>query len=703
MKSSSHILSTVGHKKLSHFMMQMLIVVGVLFGILVVFAPERAHAVVENHENLPAHVTLHFYYGNTSYGLPNRRCWNGSVVREEGHAQYAWLSTVGGVGGTAVINEGTDSVALWLNSTTAQCDRNIDGAGNLIGRSLQRTRSTSILATSSYGSLSFSSPSVTLNYDCSNMFNLRWVKLCGTGPYDVFPDHQDVTLSGLASLPPGTHTVTVQVWQRMVHQYSGGVYRCVQNPFGTGYLDSIDGLTGSNCGNVMVPVTINIEVQTTRVDAGSCGVTPSLTNLSPNQPFTAAFTATNSGLNGGFVWSVYPPNGEKYRLRRVASSIPGVPAEYDIRGGGVEAAFGGVLRPGRTASWSESFTAPNALGQFTVEWRIYGYNVKDNFHYVGATCAMTINVVAKPYFKVYGGDVSVGKAAPAPPATACTVNAAADIRSWQRLYSGTTYVGSGTQLALFALDSIDGFASGQERYTLPRKNLTFANTGSTVANSTYGGGLNADNMPCADDYWQPSGASGIPSPINPSHNGSYQATGNVTINVNPGGIGSGNHVTIYVNGNAYISNNIRYQPATYGNIGQIPSFRLIVRGNIYVAPGVTELNGTFVALSNGTPNSGKFYTCGQASGAPSPSQLENECRWNFLTVYGSVIADTVKLSRTGGTIEQASLPELYDHNYLRGTTQGPAERFIYTPEFWLTSEFSTGGDSGSYKNQPPVL
>src|SRR5690606_4776520 len=117
-----------------------------------------------------------------------------------------------------------------------------------------------------------------------------------------------------------------------------------------------------------------------------------------------------------------------------------------------------------------------------------------------------------------------------------------------------------------------------------------------------------------DDYWQPSGG-GVPGTINPSHNGAYQASGNVTVNVNPGGIGAGRHVTIYVNGNAYISNNITYQSTTYGNIGQIPSFRLIVRGNIYVAPGVTELNGLYVAMSNGTPNSGKFYTCGQASGA----------------------------------------------------------------------------------------
>lgn len=308
------------------------------------------------------------------------------------------------------------------------------------------------------------------------------------------------------------------------------------------------------------------------------------------------------------------------------------------------------------------------------------------------SCPFTVTIANKPYFKVYGGDVSVGKGM----GTSCVANTSARIASWQRPYGGPFHVGSGSQLAAFALGSITDFASGQERYTESRKNLTFANSGG-AGDATYGGGLNPAQLPCAAEYWAATPAgSAVPAAFNPSHQGVFRSGGSTTVSVNPGGIGTGRDVTVYVNGDAYISSNITYQSTNYGNIDDIPSFRLIVRGNIYVAPDVTELNGLYVAT-------GRFYTCGRQYGPPTQAQLVGQCQTNRLTVYGAVIADAIKLNRTGGTLRQADLAEAWNPDHYATGPAGPAERFIYTPELWLTSQFTTGGDAGTYRNLPPVL
>ena len=417
-------------------------------------------------------------------------------------------------------------------------------------------------------------------------------------------------------------------------------------------------------------------------------------------------TCNISGLGAAEVGSVYSfnvnirdneiisPSATPYTVSINAGGLPFGPTPPGSNNGTIGSAGGTAI-----SSWAGNIPLVTTLGPRNIIANVaYGTGGRS------IQCSMNINVVSKPYISIYGGDVSVGKAAPRAGDTVCTENTSAQILGWQRL-TGLTYTGAGTQIAIFAINTIDQFASGQERSTTNPKSLTFANTGNATASSTYGGGLASTNISCAANYWSPSGSS-TPVTINPATNGTFQSTGNTNINVNPAGIGAGHDVTIYVNGNAYISGNILYDPTrtSYTNIDQIPSFRLIVQGNIYVAPTVTELHGTFVAVDNGSGTAGKFYTCSSGFGAPTPAELDGPCLNNFLRVYGSVIADTIKLNRTGGTLSQATVSDTYNHNvHPPGSRTGPAERFIYTPESWLTSEFNTGGDAGSYKNQPPVL
>ncbi len=388
---------------------------------------------------------------------------------------------------------------------------------------------------------------------------------------------------------------------------------------------------------------------------------------------------------------IISPSATPYTVSINAGGLSFVPTPPGSNSGTIGSAGGTA-----TSSWNGNIPIVTPLGQRSIIANVaYGTGGRS------IQCSITINVVSKPYFRVYGGDVSVGKAAPQAGATSCSENSGAQILGWQRRI-GLAYAGAGTQIAIFAINAIDQFASGQEWTPTNPKSLTFANAGNPTASSTYGGDLDSNNIPCAANYWQPTG-SALPVTINPSTNGTFQSNGNTTINVNPAGIGTGNQVTIYVDGNAYINGNITYAPTNYANISDIPSFRLIVKGNIYVAPTVTELHGTFVAVDDGSNTRGKFYTCSGDIRAPTQAELETPCRWNFLTVYGSVIADTIKLNRTGGTLSNANVSDAYNHNTHMGAGTGPAERFIYTPESWLTSEFNTGGDAGSYKNQPPVL
>jgi hypothetical protein len=299
-----------------------------------------------------------------------------------------------------------------------------------------------------------------------------------------------------------------------------------------------------------------------------------------------------------------------------------------------------------------------------------------------------------PYHKVYGGDVTVGGGF----GDICEVDASATILGSNKL-SGGNYVGAGTQLAAMALGVINGFGSSQSNTTAKTKQLTLANTEDANA---YGGNLNPLHKTCAPDFWvgQRTATEKTASSLSIAtlDAGANQHEGNVTFT--GGNLALGQRKTLYVEGNVRITGNITYNlDSPYTSIKSIPSFRLIVKGNIYVDPDVTELNGVFVAMPNGTDDttaSGRFYTCSPAMRAPNAGELAS-CN-NLLTVYGSVLADLIKFTRTRGTVDNATTGERYNNNL-----GSPAEKFIYTPETWLTSDFGGIGDNDAFVTLPPVL
>ena len=320
-----------------------------------------------------------------------------------------------------------------------------------------------------------------------------------------------------------------------------------------------------------------------------------------------------------------------------------------------------------------------------------------------ASATVSILVTRKPYLRVYGGDVVSGIGFE----PSCTKNSSSQISAYNRGSSGG-YGGAGAQFGVQAYGAVDQFVSAMLRGSnpTPPKGLTFANTSGTY-------GASFGDAPCIRDYSATlaayhSNAPAIPTGVifgtsgnwdpdlpfgNPGY-GYRQRTGDLTLVA--GTIESGTHRVIYVDGNVAITGNVFY--AGYGSQDQIPSFYLIVRGNIYIQGPVSNLDGVFVAQPKADGTGGVIYTC--ASGfAPAPTnQLYANCS-NKLTINGAFIANQVKFLRTVGTQSLSNANEA-------SNSANIAEVFNFSPELWLTSPgLVTGGtiQLDSITSLPPVL
>lgn len=215
--------------------------------------------------------------------------------------------------------------------------------------------------------------------------------------------------------------------------------------------------------------------------------------------------------------------------------------------------------------------------------------------------------------------------------------------------------GASAQLSDLALLKITGVASaqtpGNPGILRSPTDLTFANTNpSDITSDNQSPSLGGNFTGCQQltDETAPSGARAIGgfAAANMA-SGAYTRNGNLTIV--GGNLPINRNVSIFVNGNVYISNNIGYVQSRGWTAGTAPSFVLHATGNIYISPNVTNLAGIYIAKSSGG-SGGKIYDCADSSGfAPLQSKYLYYCR-NQLVVYGSFIADQVNLMRTYGSL-----------------------------------------------------
>jgi hypothetical protein len=311
----------------------------------------------------------------------------------------------------------------------------------------------------------------------------------------------------------------------------------------------------------------------------------------------------------------------------------------------------------------------------------------------GGTSAIEscVYVSSRPYFRVYGGDVSAGN----PQSTACATVTKAGIVGWSKDLA--SFSGAATQYAALAIDKIYDFSTslGNAAGTAtPPSGLAFSNTG--AAGDVFGG--NFGSLPCMRDYYATAtgGAFGGGN-ISPLSTNSYQATGPISIsgNVNPG-----NRIVLYVKGNVTITGPIKYT----GNwdVDHMPLFMLIVSGNIYIDHNVDQMDGIFIAQPDpATGTGGTINTCTNGSTpytVDATGSFNDPCNDKTLVVNGAFVAKEVQLMRTKGTVKQSNAGEA-------SGSANQAEVFNYNPAVWMPVMPDAPGQAkyDSITSLPPIL
>lgn len=407
----------------------------------------------------------------------------------------------------------------------------------------------------------------------------------------------------------------------------------------------------------------------------ACGsMTTDPANPEPGTPFTVTVNFNYSP--GGSGRRIARSSGHVMRLRAVA-----LPSVYD----NVDQPYDNPVPPGSGQATTGTLVAA-VPGNHTVTMTLSGGPVLSP----GGNCEWTVQVASKPYFRVYGGDVLAGASG-----FGTCLPGAGDIRAWNR-GPANGWSGAGTQLAAYAVGAIDQFASAQSRSTdpTPPEDLTFANT-----SGTYGGNWGAGNIPCQEDYFKFRTGSDPGAFFDLSGiNGAFSRSGPTTIT--GGSVPQGRRIAIYVDGDVAITGNIQFAGA-YNGVDRIPSIRIIARGNIYIAPGVTNVDAVLIAQPNGA-SGGTIVTCSNGGfGPPLVSQLIGvvlSCR-NKLTVYGALLAREIRFMRTQGTVRESD----NSHDSSNPTI---AEVIIYSPEVWLANAAGTPPGREPYEaftSLPPIL
>lgn len=279
------------------------------------------------------------------------------------------------------------------------------------------------------------------------------------------------------------------------------------------------------------------------------------------------------------------------------------------------------------------------------------------------------------YLRIYGSDVMAGGGFGQP----CTMyNANAKVESYA--YStpvgpSNEWKGASSQFGTFALGLIEGFYSANLRGPtgttgLPRPpvGLSFGNTNNGINEVQQNSAGLSGVESCIPDFYARGEANGL-----------VQAGGPLNSNsISP--IAQGSHQALYYNGNVFITGSgitFANSGSSWGaTVSNIPSFFLVVRGNIYIDRTVSQLDGVYVAQPDpANPNTtGIINTCTNAVG--TDLALGN-CDTK-LTINGAFAAQKVKFKRTGGDLKAATSNEVPSSGNI-------AEVFNFSPEIYLST------------------
>ena len=319
-----------------------------------------------------------------------------------------------------------------------------------------------------------------------------------------------------------------------------------------------------------------------------------------------------------------------------------------------------------------SFGTPLPIGQYTLK-----INLTDNGNQV-ASVNCGLNIVLRPYFKVYGGGVMTGSNFMNSNGT-CTNNTSANIVAFN---NGTN--GSSTDQAIFSSGYVYGMGSQQSTESSGTSLLTFANTPNTIFGNSGAIGGSFEGIQCMPDYY--------------SQLKQFASVDNTDSSPNINSFNQG--VNIYTGGDVKISGNITLTN-TITSAG-LPFMYIIAYGHdIYINNTVNEVDAVLIAEPN-NGSGGNIYTC--------EDNIQNNafssCKNKPLTIKGALLASQVHLLRTGSNNSTASSSV----NATGGceTSFNGAEQICMSPLYWLTNPFSeitnTTTTTTDYIQQlPPTL
>ncbi len=227
--------------------------------------------------------------------------------------------------------------------------------------------------------------------------------------------------------------------------------------------------------------------------------------------------------------------------------------------------------------------------------------------------------------------------------------------------------------------NITRFGSGG---SVPGQSLSFANTPTPIGrfNSQ---GLCITNL--VSYLNQNTAVTGVSSTSSfPSSSGQFVRSGNLTF----GGetIPGGRQITLIVQGDAIITDDIVFGNYSAMSKGDIPSFILVATGDIRIRGAVENLDGLYFAL-------GEIDTC-----SDGPNNLDMADCTNHLRIRGSFVANDIEFRRTYGGVSGA--------NANGGNRE--AEEFVFSAEMYLAdhimiSDFHEDLPITHQTDLPPVI
>ena len=428
------------------------------------------------------------------------------------------------------------------------------------------------------------------------------------------------------------------------------------------------------------PGTYAVTVRGTATGGGysvgfSCG--GQVTVIPPAPSATCAILMFSTDLEPG---DIYTPQMQIVHTGALYSPVISETATVNVNGN-TRSQAGVVVAQGSSTTVTFALVPMPATGLFTVTGSIAGT--------VSVGCSpITVKVIAKPYLKVYGSDVSAGGGLCSGP-----VDITATIKTFDRP-NGAGRSGSSAEYAAFAYAAItsNGFYTKSASSSVTGDDLTFAN------NIASPGGNYGAQSTCEEDYYNTAKPTIITTATSTGSAlcgglavGGTGTSAQYDINTTTGKFQLNNScapisgkVSIFVNGDVLVRDNINYSTIGQSSPDKLPSFVLVATGNIYISSSVTQLSGMYIAQRR------TIYTCSNGFAAPEiastdPRSVFTVCN-NQLTVHGAFMAKNIRFLRAQNTLKQSSTDTNPNKAVAASysTSTKAAEVFVTGPELYLS-------------------